>query len=263
MPELADFTRPLMRPGEFEIDLRQRADDLYVRPPQPDSPLTKLVEGVLDHKQALAFWGPRWHVGQAYNQVILPRLMEKCPEVDARVQLFDVIAPEYGRGDLIKAYPDMYRQFLLALGVPEAEVPWEYDRTRPDVLAQIEKFENLGWVESLVGALLGVRSVGSKVYGIIADKLLSGPFGLREADVVFFRTHHEADGADCDILFEMVARDANTVELQAAARRALDEFGKGKRFSAYCSAIAPAQYKFSEQVGGIPRRLIDSVPPRK
>lgn len=253
----------LLRPGEFETELRQRADAMYARPPNPDSPIMQLMNGKLDIATARKFWGDRWDLGQAYNQVLLPRLMEKCPDVDARTQLFDVIAGEWGRSHLFNAYPWMYRQFLLALGVKEEAVPWEYDRNRADVAAHIQEFEALGWVELLVAALLGVKSVGSKVYGVIADALLAAPFGLTEADVVFFRAHNENDGRDCDILFAMVARYARTAELQQAARTRLDGFAQGKRFSAYCCALAPMKYSFEAQPGGIPRRLLDSVPPTR
>jgi pyrroloquinoline quinone (PQQ) biosynthesis protein C len=249
-----------MRPGELEIDLRRLTDAMYERPPAPGSPISKLVEGRLTLPEARTFWGNRWHVGLAYNQIVLPRLLEKCPEVDARVQLFQVIAYEYGAADLSKSYLSMYRSFLLALGLREEDVPWECDVRRRDVIAHLEKFDSLDWIGHLVLGLLGIRSVGSRTYGIIAVKLREPPFSLGDDALAFFTRHAERDALDSDIVFEMVARYARTLEEQNAARDMLVAFSNTGRFSAYCCALAPSTFRFSEQPGGVPYRLLDPVP---
>jgi pyrroloquinoline quinone (PQQ) biosynthesis protein C len=251
----------LLRPGELETDLRKIADSLYARPATPDNPLAELVANRVDIETARSFWARRWHVDQAYNQYALPRLMEACPDVDARVQVFDVIGGEWGRGDPSRAYPALYRQFLLGLGVAAESVPWEYDARRDEVVSHIRRWDRGSWLELLVGELLGVKTVAPKVYGAIASALLAAPYGLTEAEIAFFRTHEEGDARDCDIVFELAARYAVTVELQEQARRALRTFATESRFAAYCCHLGTTTYQFEAQPGGIPLRLRDPVPP--
>lgn len=250
-----------MRPGEFESDLRRIADSLYVQSAAPDSPLAQLVANRSDIEAARRFWARNWHVDQAYNQYALPRLMEACPDVDARVQVFDVISGEWGRGDPSRAYPALYRQFLLGLGVAADAVPWEYDARRDEVAGHIRRWDRATWLELLVGELLGVKTVAPKVYGAIASALLAAPFGLTEAEVAFFRAHEDGDARDCDIVFELVARYAVTTEQQDQARRALRRFATESRFAGFCCQLAPTTYQFEAQPGGIPLRLRDPVPP--
>lgn len=251
----------LLRPGELETDLRKIADALYAQPAAPENPLAELVANRVDIEAARSFWARQWHVEQAYNQYALPRLMEACPDVDARVQVFDVIGGEWGRGDPSRAYPALYRQFLLGLGVAAESVPWEYDAPRDEVVSHIRRWDRSSWIELLVGELLGVKTVAPKVYGVIASALLAAPYGLTEAEVAFFRAHEEGDARDCDIVFELVARYAVTVELQEQARRALRTFAAESRFAAYCCHLGPTTYQFEAQPGGIPLRLRDPIPP--
>ena len=251
----------LLRPGDFETGLRKLADALYAQPATPESPLAALVANRVSIEAARGFWARQWHVDQAYNQYALPRLMEACPDVDARVQVFDVISGEWGRGDPSRAYPALYRQFLLGLGVPADSVPWEYDARHDEVVSHIRRWDRGAWLELLVGELLGVTTVAPKVYGAIAGALLAAPYGLTEAEVAFFRAHEEADARNCDIVFELVARYAVTVELQEQARRALRAFATESRFAAYCCDLGTTTYQFEAQPGGIPLRLRDPVPP--
>ncbi|HEY0191541.1 MAG TPA: iron-containing redox enzyme family protein [Kofleriaceae bacterium] len=251
----------LLRPGELETDLRKLADALYARPPATDNPLAALVANRVDIESARSFWARQWHVEQAYNQYALPRLMEACPDVDARVQVFDVIGGEWGRGDPSRANPALFRQFLLGLGVAAEAVPWEYDARRDEIARHIQRWEAGTWLELLVGELLGVKTVAPKVYGAIAGALLAAPYGLSEAEVAFFRAHEEADVRDCDIVFELVARYAVTAELQAQARDALRAFATGSRYADYCCQLGAAPHAFEAQPGGIPLRLRDPVPP--
>jgi pyrroloquinoline quinone (PQQ) biosynthesis protein C len=250
----------LLRPGEFETELRKVADSLYTQPGTRENPIVQLLSNTLDIEAARRFWARHWHVEQAYNQYLLSRLMEGCPDVDARVQIFDVISGEWGRGDPSRAYPELYRRFLLGLGVPPESVPWEYDVQRADVVSHLQRWDSSSWLELLVGELLGVKTMAPKVYRAIAEALLAAPYSLAEPDVVFFRTHEKGDANDCDIVFELVARYAVTVELQEQARRALRAFGTESRFAPYCCLQGATTYEFEAQPGGIPLRLRDATP---
>jgi pyrroloquinoline quinone (PQQ) biosynthesis protein C len=248
-----------LRAGEFETELRKLADSIYTKPVVEASAIAKLVSNTLDIKAARNFWSQSWHLDQAYNQYALPRLMEACPDVDARVQVFDAISMEWGYGDPNRAHPKLYRDFLLGLGVGADAVPWEYDVQHPEVVSHVQRWNSDSWLGLLVDVLLGVKTIGPKMYGTIADALLAAPYGLTEGHVAFFRTRATADAKDCDIAFELVSRYAVTVEQQEQARRALYNFATESRFALYCCNLGTKSYFFEAQPGGIPVRLRDPI----
>lgn len=254
------MTATRLRPGPFESELRELADSLFSTSAGADNPLASLLSNTLDIEAARVFFARHWHVEQAYNHLVLSRLMEGCPNVAGRVQIFDVVAGEWGRGDPESAYLELYRRFLLRLGVARDDVPWAYDGRRADVVSHLEQWNRSSWLELLVKELLGARTMGAMVYSAVADALVAAPYELLEPDVVFFRRHEEVDPLDCDVMFELVARYAVTAEEQELARKALRSFVTESRHAPYCCRLGQTSYDFASQPGGIPLRLRDAKP---
>lgn len=251
-----------LSPQQFELELRQYCDRVYERPSPPDNPMLKLMDGTLSRAEAHRFWGGHWDSVLIFNQITLPRLLERCPDVDGRVALWRAIYPEYGRGQLLKAHPALNRTFLVALGIPEAELSWELDRSRPGVKEKIEKLEGLDWLELLAHGFLGPETVGPKVFGMVANALAS-TFRIRKEDLMFFTVHFKEDQKDSEIIFSLLSRYATTAEQQQKVRRSLEAFFDLERYRHYCCDLGPMPYHFSRSPAGLPRSVDRRRHPRR
>lgn len=238
-------------PAEFEMELRRRCDRMYERSSPPGNPMMKLMEGTLTLEEAHRFWGGHWDAVLVFNEITLPRLLERCPDLDGRVKLWNAIYPEYGRGQLSRAHPYLTRVFLQALGIPEARCPWRLDRSKPAVARQIARLEAMEWIEFLVFGFLGPETVGPKVFGLV-EAAITRHFGIPKEQLRFFSVHYREDQRDSEIIFPLIARYAATADAQRRALDALDRFYNLERYLHYACALGPMDYSYVEAAGRAP-----------
>jgi pyrroloquinoline quinone (PQQ) biosynthesis protein C len=236
-----------MMSTSFESELRTLCDAAYQRPSPPDNPMLRLLDGRLSRAEAQEFWLGRWDLVLILNQIVLPRLLEHCPDVDARVALWSSIYPEYGNGRLRHAHPILYQRFLRALGVPAAACPLQIDRDKRSVVIRIAIVEAMDWLE-LLGRFLARETVGPKVFPLIEEGLARS-FGLGGADLDFFTVHSRQDQEDADTVFKLAARYGTSPVACQRIRTAAANYFEAE--PAYCRALGPITYHYAEAAGSM------------
>src|SRR5262249_20195215 len=141
---------------------------------------------------------------------LLPRLLRTAPSVECRVELMDVVAPEFGVNGPADAHPTFFLEFLQAIGADTSSARLREADEDQGARAEAEFFDGLSWCELLARILVG-ESLGPKVFDIVADGLRAS-YGLSARSVLYFTHHAKHDKRDAEILFRMLAREARTPE---------------------------------------------------
>ncbi|MCG8424401.1 MAG: iron-containing redox enzyme family protein [Proteobacteria bacterium] len=226
---------------EFEKHLRSLCDRAYERPSSPDNPVMKLMQGELSIEEARQFWGGRWNRVLLLSQYVLPNLIRRCPHHDMRVELWPSVSVEYGGGDLAQSHPVLYRDFLTAIGIPEAECSFTLPADDPAIAREIDRLDGYDWLE-LLGRFLGRETVGPKVFPMI-EEALAKAFGLDEHALAWFRVHGIQDQEDADDVFKVVRRYAITAEAQAKIEQAVQSWFDDS--PEYCCAVGSMSYFYA------------------
>ncbi len=196
---------------QFQEELGRICAEAYRRPGAPTNPMKKLVRGQLTIEEARAFWWARWPGVLFNNQFLWPQLLRRCPDLDARVQLWPAISVEYGQSKLSESHPILYRQLLLGLGIPEQDCSFASTQALSAQFApKLAKLEAQGWHE-LLGGFLARETVGPAVFGRIAQAL-ERSFGISGQALSFFTVHAGQDEEDSRLVMELVARYGTTHE---------------------------------------------------
>jgi pyrroloquinoline-quinone synthase len=134
-----------------------------------------------------------------YPHILRTRLYQAnalgiCPDENIQYVLSEIIYDEYGNGDLTKSHMQLYRNFMLALGL-QIKAAASY-RIIPELQMYISTMEQLtrngDWL-SAVGAV-GVASEWPipKYYSLLLKGLRNIP-GIKESDLELFSGHVELD----------------------------------------------------------------------
>ena len=242
-PRSASGNRAL-RVDEFEMSLRQQCDDAFDRPVSPDNPLRKLVHGQLSKEETCDFWIRYcWTRELIYNQITVPRLLELCPHVDARVQLWQSAYAEYGRGNLANSHPSMLRKFLMVLGASPERCGFNLDRDDAATRKTISDVESKSFVELMAYGFLGPATIAPKTYGIFVMSLATS-LGVLEDDLRFFNARRERDQKAVETVLALMTRYARTAEDQMAVKRALAEYYDDPVSRLFCCALGPSEHSF-------------------
>ncbi len=210
--------------------------------------------GELSREELSQLFGGMWQAELIRNQLILPRLLERCPEVDARVQLWRVIYPAYGRGNFPKSHPFLFRAFLLAIGLKEDELSWELDTSLPRIRLAMDDINAKPWIDLLIGGLLGTQLVTVKLYEQIANALQSY-YGLHSSELGYFLAQHQEGSANTEILFTLAARYCSTAGQQELALHVLGESISQVDLKMSFCELGTSAYRFVRSPEGLPRSI--------
>ncbi|HYG77112.1 MAG TPA: iron-containing redox enzyme family protein [Planctomycetota bacterium] len=143
-----------------------------------------------------------------------------CPDERVQYVLADILWDEYGKGDFSRTHPAVYRKFLAALDVPEAE--YAQPRIFPELAMYIETMMRLcqsgDWLEA--AAAVGIASEWPipSLYGAFLQGLRTVP-GLTEDDLELFTSHIGIDEHHSEIMKQALMPYALTENGQARIRR--------------------------------------------
>lgn len=220
---------------EFEQELRRCCDAAYHRKSDPGNPMLALTRGKLSREAALTFWGERWNRILVLNQVLLPALLRKCPDLVSRAMLWRSISVEYGEGEYERSHPALYLRFLKALGVAREPLTCMDAVEGGSALGLTASVQHASWLE-LLGGFLARETVGPKVFGTIRREL-QRQFDLSAEDVDWFTVHEGQDLQDADDMFALARRFGGTAAAQETLRSAVLSWFDANR--EYCCALSP------------------------
>jgi pyrroloquinoline quinone (PQQ) biosynthesis protein C len=199
-------------------------------------------------EEARQFWTERWNAVLILNQHILPNLVRRCPDFDARVAIWPGIAVEYGNGDLSCSHPVLYQRFLLALGVPIEHCPMRL--SLEDAAEQVRRIEQQSW-HQLLGRFLGRETVGPKVFPNIEAALVRA-FALSSHDLAWFSRHGAHGVHDADVVFALCRRygqgAAQQEKILAGLHGWFDESPYCYRFGAIALSYAAWTRSYAEKL---------------
>ena len=191
---------------QFELQLRNQIDAKYARPVEGDNPFAQLLLGKLSLTEVRDVYLGMFDSLMVFNRVLLPRLLEKSPDLEARVELMSVIAVEYGP-HLEDAHPVLFMDFLEAVGADRAPLMSKViDLEAPANRAEVEFMQSASWVE-LLGRILVGESLGPMVFPAISEALATH-YGLKGGALAYFDIHSVHDKKDAEVLFDMIRRYA-------------------------------------------------------
>lgn len=142
-----------------------------------------------------------------------------CPDERIQFVLSQILHDEYGNGDFKRTHPAVYRKFLKALHVPEAE--WRLDPAFPELVLYIDAMMRLSqtgdWLAA--AAAVGIASEWPipKLYGDFLKGLRTVP-GLVEDDLELFVSHIGIDEEHSRLMRQALTRHAGDFEGQARIR---------------------------------------------
>lgn len=144
----------------------------------------------------------------------------KCDSVPALTGLCETIYEETGCGQAKLAHSELFKRFMFALGMSEADAldAPETDTGRAfwDVVTQTSRQGT--FLEALTCVGLGVERPLPKFFPMVA-KALGRHYGLDAEAVEFFSIHSVADVKHSQFAAKLVAERATTPELQALVKR--------------------------------------------
>lgn len=187
----------------FELEIRKLADEHFDRTPPEGHIMQRMIDGTLPIEEARELYGSMWPSFLVFNRVLLPRLLEKAPDLASRVALLPVISQEYGNANYEQTHPVLFRRFLVALGVPEEKLSWEIDLVNPNPARdEAEWIRGFSWCE-ILGRILVGEAIGPVAFGAVA-RALQKNYGLSEESVRWFPIHYTVDKRDTEIIFDVV-----------------------------------------------------------
>lgn len=229
--------------ADFEKECRKLCVQAFERKSASDNPVRKQLEGKLGSNEALEYWSNLWEHILQFNQLLLPRVLEGCGDVDARVDLWSMVHAEFGRGIMASSRPWLFKAFLTALGGKLDDfkfVPGPYPNTA--LQKKQQQWESMTFVE-LLAVFLCRESVAPQLFERLAEALMAN-FHLKAADVKYFTVRHDEGKAATEKLFKLISRYADTEEKQDRVRKTIDQFYRQEHYVQYCSAIGRSTYDF-------------------
>lgn len=142
-----------------------------------------------------------------------------CPDESVQYVLADIVYDEYGEGDLSKTHPAVYRRFLHALDVKEAE--YKHAPIFPELQMYIDSMMRLSqngpWLSA--AAAVGIASEWPipELYGQFLKGLRTIP-GIKEYDLELFSSHIGIDEHHSQMMRDALTPHATTAEGQQQIR---------------------------------------------
>jgi len=247
----------------FESRVRRLIDSKYERVPSEDNPLWRLVNDRLPLNECRAFYLSLRDSLAVFNRVLLGRLLEECPNAEARSELLPVIAVEFGP-PLDAAHPEIFNRFLRSLGVPEAEVRESADLLEPTgaCRAEIEEIRSLSWCGLLARLLVG-ESQGPVVFPAILEALRRN-YGLSVGDTFYFAIHATHDKKDTEVLLRLLSREVKTEAQEEEVFGVINRtFDAGRYSMTGCRLEAVPRYRYVDysSTPAASRKAESSAPP--
>lgn len=234
---------------QFETAVRQRVDRHYEREVASDNPFQRLIRGELSQRDCRAVFAGLWPSLVTFNRVLLPRLLAKAPNVPLRVELMNVIAQEYGPA-LDVAHPVLLKNFLMALGVDPADLPWDTDIEYGPSRAEVAMLRGFSWCELLARMLVG-ESVGPVAFPAVAAAL-DQYYGLSGFALRYFTVHAKTDKKDTEILFGLLRREAATEADRQRVFAVIDRSFEEGRYKLYgCRLDGTTDYRYTDRLGTV------------
>jgi pyrroloquinoline quinone (PQQ) biosynthesis protein C len=204
----------------FELGLRRIADEAFDKDPNPASYWAKFHDGALTFEECRTLYYERWPFVMEFNRRLLPLLISKAPTLKSRTEVLAVVHPEFGsESGHPKAHPVMYRNFLSAMGMSDAELDWnaipKQSPTSPPPQQDWTYLARLSWIE-LLAHMLFIETVGPVLFGREGE-ILHTKYGVSEDAIEYFEVHSVHDKIDSELLFAQVRREARTEEERQAA----------------------------------------------
>lgn len=169
-------------------------------------------------------WHQLWGSAAFRESIVLSRLMELCPDLDSRVQLWTVIRAEYGNAAKTDPHSILLRRFLLALGASEAELATQPQRNVARVRDELHRIDSMSFHELLAYGLLGPASVAYMIFSLIEGLLSAPPFEFDQDELTYFTTVAEHAQPSAQVALSLLARYADTTDKQRSVRKALYMF---------------------------------------
>lgn len=143
-----------------------------------------------------------------------------APDERLQFALSEIIYDEYGNGDAKRTHPAVYRKFMRALDVPEAQ--YSIEPGFPELSMYIDTMMRLtqspAWLEA--AAAVGIASEWPipKYYGDILKGLRTVP-GIKEDDLELFASHIGIDEHHSELMRTALAPYAESVTGRERIRR--------------------------------------------
>jgi pyrroloquinoline-quinone synthase len=154
------------------------------------------------------------------SRLYLAALISQCREDEGlQLALAEVLFDEYGHLNPDETHPALYRRFLMALGIHEAE--WEAPRTLPEIEMYISTHYALsGHPDFRIG--LGALGPASEwpvppIYARLSDGLRKAA-GLPDEALEIFTSHVTMDVTHARIMMDAIAPYAGVEEGQRRVR---------------------------------------------
>ena len=194
---------------EFELTLRRLIDSYYDRDPDPTSYWARFHDGSMPFEECRTMYYRRWAPLMRLNRYGLPNLLAKAPNLQSRQEAIQIVFPEFGAGGE-KSHPEMFRNFLLAMGVPAQDLGWNTDSSGDamGVASPNAEMKTWNWMQTL-GFWLYVETVAPVIWRKEGDTLRE-KYGLSEDDVEYFYVHNRHDKVDSEYLLSQIRREAVT-----------------------------------------------------
>ena len=141
------------------------------------------------------------------------------PDENIQFVLAEILYDEYGNGDKSRTHPAVYRKFMRALDVPDAD--YNIEPRFPELVQYIDTMMELtqrgDWLAA--AAAVGIASEWPipKYYGDLLTGLRSVP-GIVEDDLELFTSHIGIDEHHSQMMHEALAPYAQTAEGQRRLR---------------------------------------------
>jgi pyrroloquinoline quinone (PQQ) biosynthesis protein C len=230
----------------FERDLREYFDAMYQRPPGESNSVADIVRGQLPLEDIRTFYSSLWPSLQVFNRVLLPRLLMSAPDFQLRLEISEVIVPEFGT-NVGQAHPTLFYNLLEGLGCDTDQIPFNEQLDTPEAEEEEKWLRDLSWVELLARILCG-ESLGPKVFEAIASSLRDN-YDVSSNALAYFTIHANHDKRDTEILFSLIPKSAKTDADRKAVWNLIEHsFEKQKRYrECGCNLPGKSDYSYSRR----------------
>jgi pyrroloquinoline-quinone synthase len=181
--------------------------------------LERFAEGGVDG-EGIRNFAVQYYRHVRVSRLYLAALISRCRDDEGlQLALAEVLFDEYGHLNPDETHPALYRRFLKALGIGEAE--WEEPRTLPEIEMYITThFELSGHPDFRIG--LGALGPASEwpvppIYAKLSDGLRKAA-GLPDEALEIFTSHVTMDVTHARIMMDAIAPYAEDEEGQRRVR---------------------------------------------